>query len=691
MSIFSEGKRGPLGFVAPQVEVLLDDGYDLPPELLPVDRLEDALEVIVPWWPEIVAQDHIALTWDDEILEDEDSACHVVTPEQEEDPDYKFRLNLPASYWRSVGEGGDRRFSLGFAVRPELSGTWERSPSRAVRIDRLAPGGEEGALGKMVFPKELEDRGIIQESDFVDGALGVTISGYLHQALGDRITVTITDGIESVSVGPYTQESESGATPIALPQAELQALLGGIPIVFTYRIQDRAGNESVLSLAHDSLVLQVLQPLPAPRVLDADDAGNLDFNQLGDADVRIFLDYDERWVVGQEVMLVWVGVSANRTRLAPVIKRERLKAEGVAIVLEHAHAAAVLQGDAYLAYRIVESGLGSDAQLVSIIGFLELDAPEVDEAADNALDPENVPPEGATIRIKAYPYMTAGDELLLEWAGRPLDGPSRDLSWLLPVERVGDLEQRVGKDEVEALIGTRVTLSYMLTAAGGALSGSADCVLRVGQPLPRPEVEKAFGDDKDQLDFNCDFVGASHVKVTVRQYAGMTGDQVAIMLEVPDLAYQSPWKNVDAPADLVFEVTAGVVMHGIGHKVPISYKILRGEHEETSDVLELNIHEQLLDLQAPTYMSFAGREPKFIVGYPEVQSGDQIDIHWQVEGEPSRNATAAVYRDAKYWLVPIESGWVAADEGKTVYANYSVVPTAGGKRQFSPVLVFEPK
>ncbi|PMZ99428.1 MULTISPECIES: hypothetical protein [unclassified Pseudomonas] len=692
MSTFNEGIKGTLEFKALEVDALLDDGYDELPELLPGDRLGDDLHVIVPWWPEIVVDDHIALVWDEEILEAEHGANHRVEQYEAQDPKHEFELTLPASYWRSVGEGEESRFSLGYAVRPSLSTVWEHGPSRFVRVDRLAPGGEEGALGKMVFPKALEDRGVILESDFEQGVLWATISGYLHQALGDTITVSMTDGIERVSAGPFTVDSEREATPIALPQAQLQTLVGGIPVSFTYQVLDRAGNESALSLAHDSLVLEVVQPLPAPRVAEADEAGNLDFSLLGDADVLVYLDPDDRWVVGQAVTLVWVGMTANGSRLAPVIKHGQLKADGVECSLENAHAAAVLQGDAHLVYRIDESGLGSDPRVISIIGSLELEAPEVDEAAEGALDPEDVPPQGATIRIKAYPHMAKGDQLLLEWKGMSAAGDPHDLSWTLDVQQVGDLEQQVGKDEVDVLDGGRVTLFHTLTAVGGALSGSANCDLRVGRvAFPRPEVEKAFGDDKDQLDFNRDFVGASHVKVTVRQYAGMVGDQVAVVLEVPDLAYQSPWKDVVGPADLVFEVPAGVVMHGIGHRVPISYRILRGDQEETSDVLELNIHEQLLDMQAPRYMSFAGQEPKFIVRYHEVKSGDQVDIHWQVEGELSRSATAAVFKDATYWLVSIEPGWVDADEGKTVYANYSIVPKVGEKRQFSPVHAFKPK
>lgn len=692
MSTFNEGVKGTLEFKALEVCALLDDGYDELPELLPGDRLSDDLQVIVPWWPEIAVDYQIALTWDDEILEAEEGAYHYVEQSEAEDRDHKFELTLPASFWRSVGEGKERRFSLGYAVRPSLSTVWEHGPSRFVRIDRLAPGGDEGALGKMVFPKALEDRGVILESDFEEGVLWVTISGFLHQALGDTITVSMTDGIERVSAGPFIVDSESEPTPIALPQAKLQTLVGGIPIAFTYQIQDRAGNESALSLAHDSLVLQVVQPLSAPRVLDADDSGNLDFNLLGDADVRIVLDPDDRWVVGQAVTLVWAGRTANGSLLAPVIKHAQLKAGGVEIPLENAHAAAVLQGDARLVYRIDESGLGSDPGVISIIGSLELDAPEVDEAADGGLDPENVPPQGATIRIKAYPHMAKGDQILLEWNGVSAAGDPHDLSWPLDVQKEGELEQRVGKDEVEVLVGGRVTVFYTLTAVGGALSDSANCDLRVGRvAFPRPEVEKAFGDNKDQLDFNRDFVGASHVKVTVRQYAGMAGDQVALVLEVPDRDYQSPWRDVVGPADLVFEVPAGVVMNGIGHTVPISYKILRDEKEETSVVLELNIQEQLLEMQAPRYMSFAGQEPKFIVRYQEVKSGDQIDIHWQVEGEPSRHATEAVYQDASYWLVPIDPNWVAADVKKTVYANYSVVPKVGEKRQFSPLHVFTPR
>ncbi|MDW9403662.1 hypothetical protein GE454_11325, partial [Pseudomonas soli] len=201
MSTFNEGVKGTLEFKALKVDALLDDGYDEVPELLPGDRLDDDLHVIVSWWPEIAVDDHIALVWDEEILDAESDAFHYVEESEADDHEHEFELILPASYWRSVGEGEESRFSLGYAVRPSLSTVWEHGPSRFVRIDRLAPGGEEGALGKMVFPKALEDRGVILESDFEQGVLWVTISGYLHQPRGDTITVSMTDGIERVSAG----------------------------------------------------------------------------------------------------------------------------------------------------------------------------------------------------------------------------------------------------------------------------------------------------------------------------------------------------------------------------------------------------------------------------------------------------------------------------------------------------------
>lgn len=105
MNTFNEGVKGTFEFKALEVCALLDDGYDELPELLPGDRLSDDLQVIVPWWPEIAVDYQIALTWDDEILEAEEGAYHYVEQSEAEDRDHKFELTLPASFWRSVGEG----------------------------------------------------------------------------------------------------------------------------------------------------------------------------------------------------------------------------------------------------------------------------------------------------------------------------------------------------------------------------------------------------------------------------------------------------------------------------------------------------------------------------------------------------------------------------------------------------------
>ena len=168
----------------------------------------------------------------------------------------------------------------------------------------------------------------------------------------------------------------------------------------------------------------------------------------------------------------------------------------------------------------------------------------------------------------------------------------------------------------------------------------------------------------------------------------MTGDEVAV-LWVGTFTYQSPWLLVSAPGDLVFEVPRAVLMDAIGKTVFISY-IVKREEEDTSDVLELTVLPQQLEMQAPVYMSFGGEEPKFSLRYDGIEAGDVVEIYWQADQGELREDSQTVYPDGQYRLVLLDQGWIKDDKGKTVYTNYSIMGEMG-QRQFSPVLRFEPR
>ncbi|CRI58842.1 hypothetical protein [Pseudomonas sp. CCOS 191] len=705
---------------------LRDDGHGNA-ELLPVERQDEALTVKVPWWEHVGAGNVIALRWDGQVFEGVAGAYHVVTPEEANppiEPGPDFTLAIPASYWDSVAEGEDKRFLLGYGARQAGSDDWEFAEnSFYVRIDRQVPGGSEGALGKVVFPDEVEARGHILESDFIDGVLRISVSGYVGRQLGDQITLTMADGVESVSEGPFKVESETAPTEVTLSLKKLQALFDSIPISFTYQVKDLTGNVSVVSLAHDSLTLRLTETLLAPRVEGVNERDELDFNVLGDAPVKVIVTPDSAWL-GKTLELIWVGLTANDTSLPPVFDGiETLTEEDLAADLEfeldNSHAAQALQGSATVLYRI--SGAPwrtSDTYTVKVTGTFVLEAPEIVEAPDQWLDPEALPEQVATLRILPGKHIKVGDQLLLKWHGCNADNKPINDQWPLEVKDGGPFDQIVGKDKVEALRGGSLELSYALTSKGGAVSLSPSRGWRVPNVLRRPEVEKAFGDDKDQLDFHQDFIDATHVKVTVARYPGMKeNEEVAVRwvgeeeesgvwarvvrwarkggLKRTDFTYQSPWKRVVTPGDLVFEVPIGVLMAFIGKTVSVSYlvKPAGGGDEDPSDVLALNVLPQARDdLQAPQYMSFGGDVPKFSLRYDGIKANDKVDVHWQAEGGEYRKATVEVYQDGRYFLILVDKAWAEADRRKTVFANYSILvdPSKPETRQFSPASSFQP-
>ncbi|PYB85045.1 MULTISPECIES: hypothetical protein [Pseudomonas] len=705
---------------------LRDDGKGNA-ELLPVERQGQALTVKVPWWEFISEGNVIALIWDGENLEGVAGAFHVVKEEEANppiEPGADFTLAIPSSYWDGVAEGEDGRFLLGYGARREQSDHWDLANSFYVRIDRQAPGGSEGALGKVVFPADVEERGHILESDFVGGKLTISVSGYDGRQLGDQITLTITDGVKSVTEGPFKVESETDPTEVTISLTNLQALFDSIPIRFTYQVQDLTGNESVVSLAHDSLTLRLTQTLAAPRVEGVNGRDELDFNALGEAPVKVIVTPDPAWL-GKTLQLLWAGSTANGSSLPPVFDGiEKLEAddleEDLAFTLDNSHAAQALQGSATVLYRI--SGAPwrtSDACTVKVTGTFVLEAPEIVEAPGQWLDPEQLPEQVATLRVLPGKHIKVGDQLELKWHGLDAEGNPVDDQWPLDVKDDGPFDHSVGKDKVEALRGGSLELGYILTSKGGAISPSPlpwPC-WRVPNVLRRPEVEKAFGDDKDQLNFHRDFIDATHVKVSVA-YTGMNEDQEAAVrwaaeeeesgvwarvvrwarkwiLKRTDFTYQSPWKRVAAPDALVFEVPIGVLMAFIGKTVSVSYlvKPAGGGEEQPSDVLVLNVLAQDRDdLQAPQYMSFGGDAPKFSLRYDRIKAQDKVDIHWQAEGAEPRRAIVEVYQEGRYFLILVDKSWAEADRRRTVFANYSFLVDANKPetRQFSPASSFQP-
>lgn len=582
--------------------------------------------------------------------------------------------------WKDdIGEQEDDSLELDVMVKRSLPGGADPDPSTSFNENLDMPGGIPPFIDAYQAAKGVE---------------AIIMGGYPNRGPNDRYELRWHG--KSIE-GPVPSGADS--FPVTVGQDIIEEVGSVEQLIVRYEIRDEVNNRSLWSREANAKVDLAERTLDAPVALDADEDGNIDFNALEGAPLKVRIEPYRDITAGDQLKLTWTGVNAKQERLDPVdqphtVTQQEVTA-GIELELKNDLAVAALQGGALLEYQVNDqAGRKSHVLEITVSGNLELDAPSVDEASRGGLDPHDVPDDGVTIRIAAYAHMAVGDEVSVWWKGTAADGATHDHDWTLPVERVGDIEHLVEKDLVLELVGGTLELFYTLNAKGGAKFESAPCELVVPVDLRRPSVEKAFGDDNDQLDFHKDFANASHVKVTVPRYSGMaTGDKVAVAWTGPNFPYQMPWQVITAPGDVVFQLPRVVLLDSIGTTVDVKYLVERGGEppEATSEALALTVLAQALELPAPGYLSSGGDNPRFNLNYPNIKEGDKVEIRWEVDPaiEPTlREATLDVYKDGRSFLIKVNPAWPQTDRRKKVFASYSL--EVDGSRLYSQVKSFQP-
>jgi hypothetical protein len=172
---------------------------------------------------------------------------------------------------------------------------------------------------------------------------------------------------------------------------------------------------------------------------------------------------------------------------------------------------------------------------------VELQAPTVDEAPDNAtLDPDDITLE-AIVRIAPYPGMAINDRIDMYWVGS--SGASGSFSdWnIVGSNSVGrPMLFYVDKEYVTANDGGTVTVYYTVTKADGSVQKSMSLMLRVGE---QQEIPVSNSDiivvNADPLTQTLNLVGAHYFNgglgtpVLIRYDGIRIGDVVTIFLQGP--------------------------------------------------------------------------------------------------------------------------------------------------------------
>ncbi|TDV49381.1 hypothetical protein EDF87_10427 [Pseudomonas helmanticensis] len=207
------------------------------------------------------------------------------------------------------------------------------------------------------------------------------------------------------------------------------------------------------------------------------------------------------------------------------------------------------------------------------------DRPEVVEADDNdVLDPDNVPPTGATL-VLTHTGTQDKDRFNFNWKGSASGGSFSDHIDLIPVTAGKPVRVTVPKQYVTANRDGTVTADYKIERGGETLGYSQELKLRIGVvefKLPVATFSEATGAQKDQL--NPDDIYPNGATVVIAATALLKEDDEITVTVEGKTTTTHPHKVLWAEAGK--ELTSIKIPHARieaedGGEIALSYKVDR--------------------------------------------------------------------------------------------------------------------
>ncbi|ALS60796.1 hypothetical protein [Pandoraea norimbergensis] len=316
-----------------------------------------------------------------------------------------------------------------------------------------------------------------------------------------------------------------------VPPEYVSALAGGTVTVY-YIITPATPGALPRESARVMLTVLGEVTLPAP---DVDGVSNGELNPPDDpaAGVNVTVPAWELMSVGDVLEAFWEGQTAAGTVSAEhTLTASDLNQPYVFLVpREFVDANAAGQDFVDVWYRVTRTGQpapqNSAVNRFRVITPLApaLPPPEVDEAVGDILDPEPLPAAGATVRVKPYDGMVAGDAITIRFGAGSGGGEHTD-TLDVTANMVGqDITLRVPKSKVQFHAGSTVVVNYTVYRLDGREQDSEDRVLtvRTDDKWPAPGVDDA---EDDYLDPELAALGAT---TRIFSYAGMQRDDRVVL------------------------------------------------------------------------------------------------------------------------------------------------------------------
>ncbi|MGY4495152.1 Ig-like domain-containing protein [Pseudomonas sp. TE3610] len=450
------------------------------------------------------------------------------------------------------------------------------------RVDVEAPGSLHVPAVRDADDFDVLDMDALAGADVavqlpVNGNLDVPSTGTLtwtgQPVLGPRLTYT-----QAFSITQATTR-----LTLMVPNAQAAALVGSTATVYYDGVHNNVAGRSARATV--SVIGQPVE-LAKPRLTGV--SGDTYDPDLIVGDVQeVIVPAYAFMAVGQEVTLIWEGITASGTnvyRTAKVlIEQPSQVGLAISVYIEKLYAVALAGGSLRVRYKVTAEGQSYESPTLelTVTGQVNtLPAPGTLPAFPNGqVDPDQV---GATLQVvvKAGGVLQPGDSITVHWVGEP----SASTHPTAPMPPTGDLLVSIAKDPYVTGNSNRpVAVSYEARRGGNLLGSSRLLNLTIGEPgqspWPAPQVTDATSSTANPwhpiVPGTSDRENTATVELTDARLA--PDDVLAVLWFLPNgVVLNVPWVPVTVPGTVSAPVPQEFMSASLGKVVSVNYVVFRG-------------------------------------------------------------------------------------------------------------------
>ncbi|WP_144243981.1 hypothetical protein [Sphingopyxis sp. MWB1] len=553
----------------------------IPDEVIDEEQAEKGVIVTIPPWLNMTERDRLTLSWGTQRL-------RVTDPLVVGEP---VKLFIDRDTIIAGGDGD--AIVVRYEIRDEVNNWSLWSVKSTVAVEA---GG-----GSLPAPLVVDAPGGVIDLDALDGRdVSVLVLAYPEMATGDRVQLVWAgvafdgkpvDDIQEMEVAPGTS-----FLTFFIRNSLVRAIAQGHAVV-RYHVHPAAGGPVRPSRRVSVEVKGELQPVLAPPTVREASGGVLDPAATQEGATVDILPWDSM-STGDEILLWWQGTSASGS---PTLYRASAVVTGnnhgkiISFIVPSAEVSLLAGGSLdlyYMVQPVTGSLMESPHSALQILGEASLNAPTVDYADGDWLNPDAVPPSGTIVRVPPYLGMAAGDRIDLYWDGRDAQSSYSDHFVIGTSWGHREVPFPLDKYYVTANDGHSVR-AYYTVLSDDTLRSSQRLLLNIGSvpaDLPAPKINEADGATLDPL--------AAQASLTaIITYSDMgAGDLVSVTWTGPagapwEASYTTAPIPVGGGQALAVALPTSLTAFALGQGVTVHYMVNRDGVSRSSDELDLAVGE----------------------------------------------------------------------------------------------------